>query len=392
MKAPTFAGAIFLTLLLAAYPVACSSSNPGGAPSDGGADVTTVGDGNDVTPEGDSGPSDPTIITEGLTLATALTVVDSASKLYWVENAGGATSTVQNAIRSVPTAGGTPSLVLTPALGSVVGALASDGTSLYYSTQESTPDTDGSLASTVQVQLMKSGLDGSSPTVLASGTPNASVTALFVANGTLFAQIGTGISFVATSATGETMQTLHLPGQVQGLYWADSTGLYYAVGGGVSPFPAPAGLDFYASPLTGSSWNLLVNLSTASGPNGAFVLAGVAVAGGNLYVAGGSNGTSTILAAPTGEPADGGAATTLATLDNWLIGSMVADANGMYATQTGLSSTAPAGIYAVSLTSGATTLFRQDTLEPYALTMDAKDVYWLDDVTTTTQALHALAR
>jgi hypothetical protein len=282
--------------------------------------------------------------------------------------------------------------VLAPTLGSVMGALASDGTSLYYATEESTPDRDGSLAATVQVQLMKCGLDGSSPTVLASGTPNASVTSLFVASGTLFAQIGTGIRFVATSAADATMQTLHVPGQVEGLYGADATGLYYAVSGGVAPFPAPAGLDFYASPLDGSSANLLVNLSTTSGPSGAFVLAGVAVAGGNLYVAGGTNGTSAILAAPTGAPADGGAATTLAALDDWLIGSLVADASGMYVTQTGLSATDPAGIYAVSLTTGATTLFRQDAIGAYGLTMDAKDVYWLDDVTATTQALHALAR
>jgi hypothetical protein len=218
------------------------------------------------------------------------------------------------------------------------------------------------------------------------------VTALFVANGNLFAQIGTGIAFVATNATGESTQTLHTPGQVQGLYGADSTSIYYSVTGGVAPYPAPAGLDFYASPPNGSSANLLVNLSTTPSPNGVYLLAGVAITNGAMYVAGGVGATATILEAALGAPADGGAVTTLSTLDPWLIGSVVADANGMYITQAGLSTTDPSGIYAVSLTTGATTLFRQDTLGPYALTMDAHDVYWLDAVTSTTEALHSLAR
>jgi hypothetical protein len=390
MKALTFASIILLMLGLAACPAACSASSLAGAPGDAGMDAGL--DANDVAPEGDAGPGDPTVIAQGLTLASALTLVDSASKLFWVENAGGANPSVQNAIRSVPTSGGAPSLVLKPATGNVAGALASDGTSLYCAVEESSPDTDGSLGSTVQVQLTKTGLDGSNPTVVATATSNVGVTALFVASGTLFAQMGTSIAFVATSDTGESTQTLHTPGQVQGLYGADSTSLYYSVGGGVAPYPAPAGLDFYASPLNGSSANLLVNLSTSPGPSGAYVLAGVTVAGGTMYVAGGTGATATVLAAAASTPADGGAATTLATLDPWLIGSIVADANGMYITQTGLSATDPAGIYAVSLTTGATTLFRQDTLGPYALTMDAHDVYWLDDVTTSTQALHALAR
>ena len=374
-----------LTALGLASPFACKSSAPAAASS--GDDDSGANEGDDAGVDAtadtalppyvpDGSYVDDSIIATTLSNPTALTVVGQT--LFWIERdlSGNGLG-----IKSVGLGGGTPASVVTsPGLD---GNLASDGTSLYFTG----PIEEASAFSTV----LKCDLDGSGLTTLTQGqfsTGPTSVNQLFLVGGTLYFQstiAGTpGPTTILSGAP--TPVPIPAPGAMTALYWADPSGLYFGMQDHETHL-----LDYETAPLAGNTNNDLFNT-----PDATVSPAGLAVVNGEVYIAtwtGGTSRSSTVLKLTAATPADGGAVTPLASLPNWTTSSIAADANGMYLSQV-LYSNAP-GVYAMSMTTGATTLVKEDpSASAYGIALDATNVYWLEQTSRDTgqATLHAKAR
>jgi hypothetical protein len=405
------AAALSGALVVASF-VACTSSSAtdadagpserdaghGGAGADAGdADSVTSNDAALPTSSdaGDAAFVDDSLIATGVGAGNLLV---TGSYLYFIGQVDGVTT-----IERMPTTGGSPSVLYTPPAGYGLAALGSDGTNLYFLVAY--------LGGGSGLEVVTCGVDGSDPSTIFSPTGGYAYSggseigdgnSFFVVGGTLYLNAEmNGDTAPVSIAPGGVLASVPIPVPspsstlvpLAALGWVDDAGLYFEATN------ATTQASWYgSSPLSGGSVSVLyteTNAQMYTETNAQMTGMGMVVAGGNVYIAereleGTSPPLSTITVAPAAAAPDAGSsATTLASLSNWLLTSMVGDANGLYINDNEFSGAPAPGVYSVSTTTGATTLVQPSPVaQVNQLALDATHVYWLGSDST----VHAKAR
>jgi hypothetical protein len=216
-------------------------------------------------------PGNATSVAGGMANLQSLLV--TGSNLYWVNGQ----NTAGGMIQSVPTAGGTPTAVLTAA--NLQGDLATDGTKLYFTALTAGADT---------FEIDSIGLDGSGQTTLASGLQLLSELGLsshlFVVGSSVYAATedpGTGLSTVIAvplmgGAASSGLVTGLGPGPnntfsgLRELVDVDPSGIYFT-------YVAAGVITFGYVPLTGGAYQTVT--SASGNPVGGDFF----ITGGNAY-------------------------------------------------------------------------------------------------------------
>jgi len=314
------------------------------------------------------------ILPTGLTDPRSLTVV--GNQLFWIQqNEDGSGN---GSIMSVGVGGGTPSAVVS--LPNLDLNLTSDGISLYFTSTASSP------LGQSQSTLWRCDLAGTHLATVAQdvgtdfGWPGPD-SQIFLVDGVLdvlASQISGGELLLASISQAGVATFPPMPGPsggtVMSLYWADQTGYYVSVSdgtGGVVFWNAGHELFHPSADQNARDYSLAV-------VNGEAYLMTIGGAATSTGTAGGPAATTAIWEAPATTAGNGGGATTVvASLPNWSSTGLAADAKGMYVTQA-VTTNAP-GIYSVSVTTGATTLLKDDPSgSAYDLTLAPTTLYWFE--------------